>query len=219
MYAGPSCTITETDVVRFAALTEEFMGFHMDKEFAKVTVYARRVAHGLLGLPCMERLRLQTLSYVASTGSLGWNSRFRAPICMGDTITCHFRVAEERETKKPNRAIFILAVQLLKQGGEVFQKGEHACRIKCQAPLPLPAWGQQLRDDVVLVRCTHVIYSVAIPMGTRWRARCRSAVCNAPQSCTRSLPVPRVQGGRRSVYLPGPHTRAAGSFRGAFPGD
>jgi acyl dehydratase len=42
-------TITETDVVGFASLSDDWSEVHISEEFAKGTAYGRRIAHGLLG--------------------------------------------------------------------------------------------------------------------------------------------------------------------------
>lgn len=124
-YRTPSRTITETDVVMFASLTGDFMGFHMDEEFARQTIYGGRVAHGLMGLAYMQGMKTWVHTGIASMGSLGWTIEFRAPIRIGDTITAHFEVAGKRETKKPDRAILFVACRLYNQRGELLQEGEH----------------------------------------------------------------------------------------------
>lgn len=129
-YTTPSRTITEADVVMFGTLTGDFSPLHMDEEVAKSTVYGGRIAQGLMGLSYMEGMKLQTHFPVATMGSLGWTIRFCAPIRIGDTLTCHFEVAEKRETKKPDRGILVVAVQLLNQRGEVVQEGQHTRMIK-----------------------------------------------------------------------------------------
>jgi acyl dehydratase len=43
-------TVTEADVVNFAALTWDRNQLHTDAEYAATTVYGQRIAHGLLGV-------------------------------------------------------------------------------------------------------------------------------------------------------------------------
>lgn len=129
-YVTPSRTITEADVVMFASLTGDFMGFHMDEEFARNTIYGGRVVHGLLGLAYMEGLKTRTPFDVATMGSIGWTIDFRAPIRIGDTITARFQVASKRATSKPDRGIITLQVRLFNQRDELLQEGEHRRMIK-----------------------------------------------------------------------------------------
>ena len=49
-YTSPGRTVTETDVVTFAALSGDYNQLHTDAEFAKSTFFGARIAHGLLGL-------------------------------------------------------------------------------------------------------------------------------------------------------------------------
>lgn len=129
-YSTPSRTITETDVVMFASMTGDFMGFHTDEEFAKQTIYGRRIAHGLLGLAYMQGLKTWVHTGIASMGSLGWTVDFRAPIFIGDTVTARFRVDSKRETKKPDRGILFVACELFDQDGRLLQDGEHRRMVK-----------------------------------------------------------------------------------------
>ena len=46
----PARTITEADVVNFAALSGDWNQLHTDAEYAKETPFGTRIAHGLLGL-------------------------------------------------------------------------------------------------------------------------------------------------------------------------
>lgn len=124
-FTTPARTVTETDVVMFASMTGDFMGFHTDEEFAKQTIYGGRIAHGLMGLAYMQGLKTWVHTGIASMGSLGWTVDFRAPIRIGDTIHAAFHVASKRETKKPDRGILFVACELYNQHGELLQDGEH----------------------------------------------------------------------------------------------
>ena len=48
-------TITEGDIVNFAALSGDWNAIHVDAEFAKGSMFGERIAHGLLG--AFHRLR------------------------------------------------------------------------------------------------------------------------------------------------------------------
>lgn len=124
-FTTPARTVTETDVVMFASMTGDFMGFHTDEEFAKETIYGGRIAHGLMGLAYMQGLKTWVHTDIASMGSLGWTIEFRAPIRIGDTIHATFQVAGKRETKKPDRGILFVNCQLFNQRDELLQEGEH----------------------------------------------------------------------------------------------
>ncbi len=45
---SPGRTITETDILMFAALTGDWNAVHTDAEYARSTMFGERIAHGLL---------------------------------------------------------------------------------------------------------------------------------------------------------------------------
>ena len=53
-------TITENDIMTFAALSGDNNRIHTDPEFSKTTMFGRQVAHGLLGLAVASGLAWQT---------------------------------------------------------------------------------------------------------------------------------------------------------------
>jgi acyl dehydratase len=59
-YHTPSRTLTETDVVMFAAMSEDYNELHTSEEFMKNTQFAKRIVHGLLGLAISHGLLFRT---------------------------------------------------------------------------------------------------------------------------------------------------------------
>lgn len=123
-WVSPSRTITETDIVNFAGLSGDFNPLHMDEEFAKKTIFGKRIAHGLLGLAISTGLAsshppMRTLAFL---GIKEWN--FKAPIFIGDTIKVKTRVLEKRVTSKGDRGIIVWEKQIINQKGEVVQEGK-----------------------------------------------------------------------------------------------
>lgn len=118
-------TITEADIVAFAALTGDYNPLHVDAEFGKTTQFGERIAHGMLGasyaVGLIAALGL-TEGTVIAIVNMTWD--FTAPIKIGDTIHVDQTVKSMRETKKPDRGIIIFEVKLINQRGEVVQKGE-----------------------------------------------------------------------------------------------
>ncbi len=43
-------TVTEADIVSFAALSGDWNAIHVDAEYAKKGMFGERIAHGMLGL-------------------------------------------------------------------------------------------------------------------------------------------------------------------------
>jgi acyl dehydratase len=129
-FRSPTRTVTEADVVMFAALTGDWSELHTSEAFARQTQYGRRVAHGLLGLSIAHGLmwpRTNALRDIAIAflGLSDW--RFRGPIFLGDTIHVDYVVAEMRDSRSnPGQAIVTFEVELLNDAGEVLQQGRKA---------------------------------------------------------------------------------------------
>jgi acyl dehydratase len=100
-YITPSRTMTETDVVMFAAMSGDYNELHTSEEFMKSSQFGKRIVHGLLGLAVSHGLLFRTGllegTAIAFLGVESW--KFQAPIFFGDTIRIKVKVAEKRPSK------------------------------------------------------------------------------------------------------------------------
>lgn len=99
-------TITEADIVMFAAFSSDWNAMHTDTEYAKTTIFGERIAHGMLtlvvGTGLLFRLnesRLIPRSFIAIAGLD--KIRFVAPVKIGDTLHLEGEVVEM--TKMPDQ--------------------------------------------------------------------------------------------------------------------
>jgi len=124
-WESPRRTITETDVVMFAAITGDHNPIHTDEEFAKTTVFGGRILHGPAGFAIAtgleSRLGIKEGTAIAFLG-MTWD--LKGPIKIGDTIHVRERVTSKRDTKKPSAGIVFFQVELVNQKNEVVQEGE-----------------------------------------------------------------------------------------------
>lgn len=138
-FVSPTRTVTETDVVMFAALSGDYSELHTSETFARATQYGRRVAHGLLGLALAHGLmwpRTNALRdcAIAFLGLSDW--RFRGPIFLGDTIRVEYEIVELRDSRSnPDQAIATFGVRVLNDRDEVVQEGRKALLVS-KTPLP-----------------------------------------------------------------------------------
>jgi acyl dehydratase len=89
-------TVTETDIVNFAALTGDWYPLHTDIEYAKKGPFGERIAHGLLILSIANGLMpLYDMAIVAFYGMD--KVRFTAPTKIGDTIHVELEVVEKQD--------------------------------------------------------------------------------------------------------------------------
>lgn len=142
-FTSPTRTVTEADVVQFAALTGDFSELHTSQEFAEKTDFGRRVAHGMLGLAYAHGLMWPRTGElrdcaIAFLGIADW--RFRGPIFLGDTIHVRYMIDELRESSsRPGQAIATFHVEVVKQDGSVVQEGKKALLVSTSVVGPLAA--------------------------------------------------------------------------------
>lgn len=117
-------TVTEADVVQFAALSGDYNQIHTDAEFAKSTPYEQRIAHGLLVLSMATGLVAQ-LGIIEGTviafRELTW--KFTKPVFLGDTIHVELTVTELRPYARLGGGSVILQVSIINQRDEVTARG------------------------------------------------------------------------------------------------
>lgn len=124
-------TITESDFSSMVNLSWESAPIHTDDEYAKTTVFGRRI----LGGPC-------TIPFVAGLSGHAWhglweksgmrllalvginNVAFKAPLFANDTIWVELEIASKRPTSKPKRSLVTVKDTLKKQGGETILQME-----------------------------------------------------------------------------------------------
>jgi 3-hydroxybutyryl-CoA dehydratase len=115
-------TVTEADVVNFAALTWDHNQLHTDAEYASRTMYGKRIAHGLLGVAIHAGLASSlTEQTILAFLELKW--QFKLPLFIGDTIHVEQVVKEMREDKQKDRGILTFEKELINQRNEVVQTG------------------------------------------------------------------------------------------------
>jgi acyl dehydratase len=132
-FVTPTRTITETDVVMFAAMTGDYNELHTSAAYMKDTQFEQRLVHGLLGLSVSHgllfRLGFMEGTAIAFLGIESW--QFQAPLFFGDTIHVRVKVADARASKsKPDRGIVKLYLEIVKQDGTVAQSGYKSIMIK-----------------------------------------------------------------------------------------
>ena len=128
-----SRTITETDVVMFAAMTGDYNELHTSEECTKGNQFGRMIAHGLLGLSISHGLLFRTGfldgTAIAFLGIEEW--KFVSPIFFGDTIRAKVKVAGKIPSKsKTDRGIIKLYLELLNQDNVIIQSGYKTLMMK-----------------------------------------------------------------------------------------
>jgi len=100
---SPGRTVTETDIVMFAALSGDWSELHTNAEYMKNNIFGQRIAHGLLTLSIASGLALRIGGRLPPDviAFLGMDKvRFtNSPVFIGDTIRVELEVIEARPSK------------------------------------------------------------------------------------------------------------------------
>ncbi len=117
-------TITEADLVQFAALTGDYNPMHTDARYMQTHPMGQRVAHGML-----------TLSYaVGQIYQLGFMERtviafrsvamkFSLPVFIGDTLHSVLRITEKRPARRLGGGSITAELRIHNQDERVVQSG------------------------------------------------------------------------------------------------
>jgi 3-hydroxybutyryl-CoA dehydratase len=97
-------TITEADILLFAAVSTDTNPVHINAEAAKASIFGERIAHGMLSAGLISAV-LGTRLPGPGTIYMGQTLRFRAPVKIGDTVTATVEItaidaAKRRATLK-----------------------------------------------------------------------------------------------------------------------
>ena len=102
----------------FAGISLDVNPIHMSDEYAKGSVFGRRVVHGILTSGLISAVLANQLPG-PGTIYLGQELRFTAPVYLGDDVKAEVEIAEIREDKK----IIKLNTTCTKQDGTVVITG------------------------------------------------------------------------------------------------
>ncbi len=102
-------TITEADILMFAAVSTDTNPVHINAEVAKASIFGERIAHGMLSAGLISAV-LGTRLPGPGTIYMGQSLRFRGPVKIGDTVTATVEVtaldpAKRRATLKTTCAV------------------------------------------------------------------------------------------------------------------
>lgn len=118
-------TITEADIMQFAALTGDDNRIHTDAEFSKTTPFGKQIAHGVLGLSYALGLAWKTGMLdgtVIAFREIGeW--KFVKPVFIGDSIYAEMETKEAKALPRIGGGSVTIAVEVKNQNGEVCHRG------------------------------------------------------------------------------------------------
>ena len=99
MTASTGKTITEADILLYAAVSTDTNPVHIDAEAAAAGPFGQRIAHGMLTAGLISAVLGTKLPGPGSI-YMGQTLRFRAPVKIGDTVTATVEVIDINVDKK-----------------------------------------------------------------------------------------------------------------------
>jgi 3-hydroxybutyryl-CoA dehydratase len=121
----PGRTITEGDIVAFAALSGDYNQIHTNAEFSRQTPFGQRVAHGLLSLSITSGLAMRTGvlegTVIAFREINNW--KFSSPVFIGDTIHAELNIVETKPIPRLKGGSIVIEFVVKNQRDEVTMKG------------------------------------------------------------------------------------------------
>lgn len=147
-FRSPGRTITDYDIIGFAALTGDYSEVHTSDVYAQSSQFGKRIAHGMLGLayahglmwPRTELLRETAIAFL---GIKDWH--FVAPIFLGDTIFVEYSVAEMRDSRSnPDQGIVVFDVAVVDQDGRLCQQGQ---KVELLSKVPLAGVAASTKEN------------------------------------------------------------------------
>lgn len=117
-------TITEADIVNFAALTGDYNPMHTDAEYMKGHMLGQRVAHGMLTLSYAVG-QIYQLGFMERTvlAFRGLEMKFSLPVFIGDTVHAEIVVMEKKEARRLGGGTMTAEIKIINQEGKTVQSG------------------------------------------------------------------------------------------------
>jgi acyl dehydratase len=125
VFVSQGRTITEADIVSFAAWSWDANPVHTDAAGAASGRFGGVIAHGVLGLSVAmglaSRLGVFEGCSLALLGVEDW--KFRAPVRVGDTVRCRVTIVSTRSTSAGDSGVLDRHFELLTSDDTVVQDG------------------------------------------------------------------------------------------------
>jgi len=124
-------TITEADIVNFAALSGDWTTIHTDAEYAKGVMFGERIAHGALVLSVATGLAVRSgviEGTVIAFRELTW--KFSGGVKIGDTVRVRLQIGEKKAMPRLGGGSVLMNVEVINQRDETVQRGTWTMLVK-----------------------------------------------------------------------------------------
>lgn len=117
-------TFTDSDVRAFAEISTDTNPIHLDDDYAKETMFGKRIVHGMLSASLLSAVLANDFPG-PGTIYLGQNIKFAKPVFIGDTITATVTVTNFRE----NKGILSVDTVCTNQDGDTVISGDAVVKV------------------------------------------------------------------------------------------
>lgn len=120
-FVSPGKTVTDTDLTLMVGLCRYAHPMFLDDEFARTTVFGKRILPGVQTISLMQGLAESSDAWdiTAVVGMVGLdNAKFKAPVVAGDTLKVEVEIINKMELKKPDKGLIVFKQTCLNQRGE-----------------------------------------------------------------------------------------------------
>lgn len=119
MKSSISKKIMEEDIVKFAEVSEDKNPVHLDENYAKKTIFKKRIVHGMLSASLISAVLGTKLPGEGSI-YLKQSLKFVKPVFLNDTITAIVEIKQLYE----NKNIIVLTTVCKNQNNEIVLEGQ-----------------------------------------------------------------------------------------------
>ena len=124
-------TITEADIVNFAALSGDWTTIHTDAEYAKGMMFGERIAHGALVLSIAIGLAVRS-GVIEGTAiafrELTW--KYSGVVKIGDTVRVRLQIGEKKAMPRLGGGSVLMNAEVVNQRDETVQRGTWTMLVK-----------------------------------------------------------------------------------------
>jgi 3-hydroxybutyryl-CoA dehydratase len=123
-YVTRGRTITESDIVQFAALTGDYNPMHTDAVYMETHPMGQRIAHGMLSLSYAIG-QIYQLGFMERT-VLAFRSvdvKFSLPVFIGDTLHSEVTITEKKAARRMGGGLITASLRIINQEGKTVTSG------------------------------------------------------------------------------------------------
>jgi len=135
-----SKTFSEEDVLKFAKLSGDYNLVHLDEDYAKGSIFQKRIVHGFLSASLISTV-IGTQFPGIGTIYCSQDLKFLKPVYIGDTVTAIVKATDKNDEKKN----VFLDTKCINQNNEIVITGQAIVKAPLKK-IDLSIYNQKAKD-------------------------------------------------------------------------